>query len=88
MKVIFLSSFEKDIDKLAEKAIKQKVANVILQLENVNSLKDISAVKKMKGATNAYRIKINDYRLGFFFENNIIELARLKHRKDIYKFFP
>ncbi len=88
MNVVFLSSFEKDIDKLAENAIKQKVLNIILQLENAGSLKEVGALKKMKGATNAYRIKVNDYRLGFFFENNVIELARLKHRKDIYKFFP
>ncbi len=88
MKVVFLSSFEKDIEKLTEKAIKQKVINLIIQIESAASLKDITALKKMKGATNAYRIKINDYRLGFFFENKVIELARLKHRKDIYKFFP
>lgn len=81
MKVVLLSTFEKDTDKLAEKAIKQKVVNAILQLENAKSLKEIGALKKMKGATNAYS-------LGFFFENNIIELARLKHRKDIYNFFP
>ncbi|WP_374754821.1 type II toxin-antitoxin system RelE family toxin [Dyadobacter psychrophilus] len=44
--------------------------------------------KKLKGFSNAYRIRIGDYRVGIFVENNIVELARIAHRKDIYKVFP
>ena len=44
--------------------------------------------RKITGFKNAYRIKLADYRIGFFFEKGIIEFARIMHRKEIYKFFP
>ena len=42
----------------------------------------------MKGHSYAYRIRIGDYRLGFYFEDNTIFLARFLKRSDIYKVFP
>ena len=32
--------------------------------------------------------EINDYRLGITIENNIVNVVRFLHRKDIYKLFP
>ena len=34
------------------------------------------------------RSKIGNYRLGFFDEEEYIELAVFAHRKDIYRLFP
>ena len=42
----------------------------------------------MEGFKNAYRIKIGDYRIGVFIEEDTIEFVRFVHRKDIYKKFP
>ena len=53
-----------------------------------NTLSEIKNLKKMQGFLNCYRIKIGDYRIGLYFENNIVELVRLAHRKEIYKLFP
>jgi mRNA interferase RelE/StbE len=51
-------------------------------------LSEIKNVKKLKGFSNAYRIRIGDYRIGVTFENNIVKFARVAHRKEIYKIFP
>lgn len=57
-------------------------------MESIDSLDEIPNIKKLKGHKSAYRIRIGDYRLGFFFENTTIIFARFVHRKDIYKIFP
>jgi mRNA interferase RelE/StbE len=42
----------------------------------------------MSGHPEAYRIRIGDYRLGFYYTENQIEIARFLKRNDIYKVFP
>lgn len=88
MTVEFLKSFSKDLDAIKIKSVKQSVVRLIELMETVDALDKIPNTKKLKGHKSAYRVKIGDYRLGFFFENSTILLARFLHRKDIYKIFP
>ena len=88
MEVIFLEKFEKDLDKIYDTKLNQKVIDFIEELEEANKLFEIRNVKKLKVYKNAYRVSIGDYRIGFFYENRVIELARIVHRKDIYRLFP
>ncbi|NQX80644.1 MAG: type II toxin-antitoxin system RelE/ParE family toxin [Flavobacteriaceae bacterium] len=60
-------------------------------INDFKSTSDISEIKdivKMKGYSDAYRIKIKDYRLGFYLKRSIVVLAVFKKREDIYKVFP
>lgn len=52
------------------------------------SLTNIPNLKKLSGYKNAYRIRIDDYRIGLLFEDKVITLIRLISRKDFYKYFP
>ena len=88
MKVEFLAKFNKDLDKIDDKIIRQKILEIIEEIESVEKISGLSKLKKLSGFKSAYRIRIDDYRLGFFFENDVCELARIVHRKDIYKVFP
>jgi len=88
MKVEFLKRFSKDLDDIKTKSVKQSVLRLIELMETVDSLDKIPNTKKLKGHKSAYRTRIGDYRLGFFFENATILLARFLHRKHIYKIFP
>ena len=88
MKVEFLKKFSKDLDEVKVKSVKRSLIHLIEFIESVDSLDDIPNTKKLKGHKAAYRIRIGDYRLGFFFENATITFARFLHRKDIYKIFP
>ena len=88
MKVEFLARFSKDIDKVESKVIKSSLLRVIELMEHVSSLSEIPNTKKLKGHKTAYRTRVGDYRLGFFYENSTILLARFVHRRDIYKLFP
>lgn len=88
MKVEFLKRFSKDLDNVGSKIVKQSLIRTIELLESCDSLEAIPNIKKLKGHRTAYRVRVGDYRLGFFFENSTISLARFLHRKDIYKIFP
>jgi addiction module RelE/StbE family toxin len=88
MKVEFLKSFSKDLDDVNSKQLKSSLLKVIDLMESASILTEIANTKKLKGHKSAYRVRIGDYRLGFFFEDSVILIARFVHRKDIYKIFP
>ena len=88
MKLLIDRSFEKDIKKVADKKIQNLVADYIEVIQLKSKLSELPNCKKLKGSKNCYRIRIGDYRIGFIFENNTIELIRFLHRSKIYNFFP
>ncbi|KFC18301.1 MULTISPECIES: type II toxin-antitoxin system RelE family toxin [Epilithonimonas] len=88
MEVIFLRSFLTDIKKLNDKKLKLKIKEFIIELENSQTLEDVGNIKKMKGFSTAFRWRTGDYRLGFYKNENSIELSRFLKRSDIYKVFP
>ncbi len=88
MKVEYLKKFSKDLDDLSLKSVKRSIIRLIEFMEVVDTLENIPNTKKLKGHKTAYRTRVGDYRIGFFFENSTISLARFVHRKDIYKIFP
>lgn len=88
MKIKYHKSLEKDLRKINDKKIKQKLKLVILEMKEANVLDEIASVKKLSGHPNAFRMRIGSYRLGFYYENNTILLSRFVKRNDIYKLFP
>ena len=88
MKVEFLRKFNSDVKKIKDKKIKNEIIAIIEGLEAANKITDIKNLKKMKTYKNAYRLSFDSYRIGIFIENDTIEIARVLHRKDIYRYFP
>jgi len=88
MKVIFRHSFSKDLDRLKDKPLKEKIALVIQEIEKATSLSEVRNVKKLKGYKFYFRVRIGDYRLGIYIEKQNVELVRFLNRKDLYKYFP
>ncbi|MDR6548537.1 mRNA-degrading endonuclease RelE of RelBE toxin-antitoxin system [Chryseobacterium rhizosphaerae] len=68
--------------------MKTKIKEFIGEIENAETIDEIHNVKKLKGYSTAYRWRTGDYRLGFYKDDNGIELARFVKRNDIYKVFP
>ena len=88
MNLIIKSSFYKDIKKIDDKVLKNQIEEIINNIEEVKEISDIINIKKLSGYKSYYRIKHKDYRIGLFYETDIIYLVCFKHRKDIYKSFP
>ncbi|HEX3384026.1 MAG TPA: type II toxin-antitoxin system RelE/ParE family toxin [Mucilaginibacter sp.] len=88
MKTEFAGRFLKDLNKINQASIKKEISGIIEAVESAANIAEIKNLKKLKGHHIAYRIRIGDYRIGLFIENNIVEFIRIAHRKDIYKVFP
>ena len=88
MKVEYLRQFSKDVLKINDESLKNDLFDVIILLKNTDDLNLLPNIKKLKGFTNAFRIRIGKYRLGFYFDGEVVELARFAKREDIYKIFP
>lgn len=83
--VVFKKSALKELQNLPIK-IQQKIIDAV-QLLSLNPYTDLLQIKKMKGADSLYRFRINDYRVVYVIEKNLIKVTIIKigHRKDVYE---
>ena len=88
MRVEFRKSFIKDLKKIKNSKLRQKIKSVIEKVENADSIRQINNLKFLKGEDNNYRIRVGDYRIGVIIENDVVRFVRFLHRKEVYKFFP
>lgn len=88
MEIEFLARFNRDIDKIPSKSIRNEILAIITHVEQAKIITEIPQLKKLKGYKNAYRIRMGDYRIGVFIEKDIVEFARIAHRNKIYQLFP
>ncbi len=88
MKVTFRSSFHRDLKKIKDKDILQKVKEHIHRAEEANGLAEIAHIKKISGSSGYYRIRVHEYRIGVFVSGDEIEFVRFLHRREVYRFFP
>lgn len=89
MRVEYLPSFIKDLKSLKSSPVYLRIKTLTFdQIPTYDGLERIRHLKKLKEEDNAYRIRVGDYRIGFFFENETIKFARVRHRKEIYRVFP
>jgi len=88
MNIEFTKAFEKQIDLILDKKLKNEIAQVVRSVMDAKALHDIPNIKKMKGHKTAYRIRTGSYRIGIVFQNNTVYFLAFAHRKDIYNIFP
>ena len=53
-------TFQKDVRKLDNRAINSKIANAIENAQMADNINQIKNLKKLKGTTSSYRVKIGD----------------------------
>lgn len=88
MKVLYEKSFLRDIKKVKNQKLLNSLTNTIEDIKSADEMFSLSNIRKLKGHPAAYSIRINDFRLGLFYDNNTAIITRFLNRKDIYKFFP
>ncbi len=88
MRVAYLKKFSKDLDKIKKPKDVQAILEIIELVKEVDQITEVPGTKKLNGFDDAFRIRSGDYRIGVFISNDLIEFARVVHRKDIYKIFP
>lgn len=83
--VVFKKSALKELQNLPGK-IQQKILDAV-QLLALNPYTELLQIKKMKGTDSLYRFRINDYRVIYVIENQLIKITIIKigNRKDVYE---
>lgn len=79
-------SFEKDAKKLP-KEVQLKLKEIINLIQLSSNFSELNA-EKLAGSKDAYRIRLGNYRIGIYKEDNTIILSRVLNRKEIYRYFP
>jgi len=88
MKVEYHKSFERDLRRVRDQNLLDRVEAVLVGLEGSERLDSISNVKVMKGHPDYFRIRIGDYRIGLKRIDDGVRIIRFLSRGDIYRKFP
>lgn len=88
MNVQFRGSFYKDLRNIKNKDLLDRIREAIEYIEKTQNLHDITNLKKLKGGSNYYRIRVGEYRIGLTIENDTVSFVRCLNRKEIYRYFP
>ena len=82
------NSFEKDFKKISNEKLKTKLLDIINSIRKATKISDLKNIKKLQGTKDFYRIRLGDYRLEIIINKKEVQLIRLLHRKEIYRYFP
>ena len=88
MKLVYEASFARDLKRVKDRQLLQRVGQVLEALKLAPDLGGLSGIKKMQGHDTYYRIRLGDYRIGIEVVHDEVILVRMLHRRDIYKYFP
>lgn len=84
----FRKSFTRDLRKIKDQDVLDRVRQAIESVEAADALHEINNLKKMSGADNYYRIRIGEHRIGLVVEGDTVQFVRCLPRRDLYRYFP
>ena len=89
MEVKYRQLFLRDLKKLKRLPTYNQVYEISFTvLPEAESLREVTGVKAMRAHQNRYRIRIGDYRIGIEVHGNNVEMMRVLHRREFYRYFP
>lgn len=88
MDVAFEASFARDLRRIREKRLRQRVKDVINEVKAASDLSEVRSLRKLQGWETYYRIRLGDYRIGIEVVDEKVIFVRFLHRRDIYRRFP
>jgi mRNA-degrading endonuclease RelE of RelBE toxin-antitoxin system len=89
MRVLYREAFLRDLKKLKKQPVYKQIYDLVFTaLPEAKSLKDMPGVKTMTGYSKRRRMRIGEYRRGIETRGDTIEVSRVLHRKDFYRYFP
>ena len=88
MRVAFQASFARDLKKIKDRIVRQRVQAMIEQVEAAGSLHDVASIKPVTGHPGFYRGRVGDHRVGMVLTDDEVSFIRCIHRRDFYRYFP
>jgi mRNA interferase RelE/StbE len=89
VKVEYRQLFLRDLKKLKKTTMYDRAWALAFHiLPEAENIQDFPNVKAMVGYPGHYRMRLGDYRVGFILTDDSIELMRVLHRREFYRYFP
>lgn len=88
MQVGFRKTFKQDLKNFKDGKVLKRIQKVVEEVELANALLEIRNIKLLQGHEDFYRIRVGDYRIGLFVEEETVAFVRILHRKEVYRYFP
>lgn len=82
-----LESFYRDVQSINNKRDRIKILDRIKEIESIEHFHQIPNLKKLKGSKIKFRIRVGNFRIGIFYENDILQFSRVLDRKKFYRGF-
>jgi len=66
---------------------RHEVARIVSAVADLANTPQPHGAQKLSGSERTYRIRVGDYRVVYevFAESRIVEIQRVRHRKDVYR---
>jgi len=88
LRVAFKRSFIRDLEKIRNQSLKDRIRQAIELAKQAHNLQDISHIRKLRGSERYYRIRLGNYSIGLAVEGDEVTFVRFLHRRDVYRYFP
>lgn len=88
MKVEYRESFLKDIQRIKDRSLLQRIREAIAAVESAATVQSVPGIKKLKGGSNYFRLRIGDFRIGIVQQGEVLVFVRALNRREIYRYFP
>jgi mRNA interferase RelE/StbE len=89
-RVQYKKAFLRELKKLPKEARPDVEEFVFVMLPASSDPLTLPNIKKLVGHQEFFRARLGDYRIGLRIDSQakVIECCRVKHRRDIYRFYP
>ncbi len=87
MQFIDTRKFRKNLAKLPN-SVQLEILDALDTIDQADSFSGIPNLKSLKGNKNYYRIRVGDYRIGLFWNNDTFQVEDVGKRGDFYKHYP
>jgi len=89
VRAAYQPSFIKDLRRLRGHTHYERIRRLVFEeMPGWASLSGRSQIKCLSAQEKAYRIRVGDYRIGFYYVGEGLTFARVLHRREIYRYFP
>lgn len=88
MNVEFSRTFGKDLEVILDVKSLARFESAIKEVRSAQSLSDVRNLKRLKGPSGFFRIRVGQFRLGLKIVGDTAIFLRCLPRKEIYRRFP
>ena len=85
METRFRRSFDRDLRKIRDTKLLERIRQSIQEIESAEGVSQVTGIRKMRGTTSHYRIRVGNYRVVFEVQAATADFVRVRPRSEVYR---